>query len=197
MASDPGDPPRPTAARSSPAPPPSRDRLWRIGFTAVVAGALCIAFAPILVRLSHIPPTATAFQRMLLALPLYLGWILAERRRRRRGNGPRPSQPRTDSRPDFAGYFASTWLPGTSPSVTSDQRHTHGQHGTHLSPWWPDVLPRENTRQFIVGLVLALGAACSCGQAWYRPATSLGMPWAYSRPASMRLPAHRRTFALP
>lgn len=58
----------------------------------MVAGALCIAFAPIFVRLSTIPPTATAFQRMLLALPLYLGWILTESHVGRRRGTPAPGR---------------------------------------------------------------------------------------------------------
>lgn len=39
---------------------------------ALVAGAIGIAFAPILVRFSELPPTPTALWRMVLALPFYL-----------------------------------------------------------------------------------------------------------------------------
>lgn len=53
----------------------------RLGFVALILGAFLIAFAAIFVRLSSIPPTATAFDRMLLALPLYGLWILWERKR--------------------------------------------------------------------------------------------------------------------
>lgn len=41
---------------------------------ALVTGALCIAFAPIFVRTSELEPTATAFYRMALALPLFVLW---------------------------------------------------------------------------------------------------------------------------
>ena len=54
------------------------DRTRRRAFAAVVGGALCIAFAPIFVRLSEISPTATAFQRTLLALPLFAVWAWRE-----------------------------------------------------------------------------------------------------------------------
>ena len=53
-------------------------RTRRRAFAAVVGGALCIAFAPIFVRLSEISPTATAFQRTLLALPLFAVWAWRE-----------------------------------------------------------------------------------------------------------------------
>lgn len=48
---------------------------------ALVGGAGCIAFAPILVRLSELPPTATALGRMALALPVFLAWAWWDTRR--------------------------------------------------------------------------------------------------------------------
>jgi drug/metabolite transporter (DMT)-like permease len=51
----------------------------KLAFSALITGALCIAFAPIFVRLSELPPTATAFYRMLLALPLFSLLILREK----------------------------------------------------------------------------------------------------------------------
>jgi drug/metabolite transporter (DMT)-like permease len=47
---------------------------------ALVAGALAIAFSPIFVRISPLEPTATAFYRMALALPLFALWGAVERR---------------------------------------------------------------------------------------------------------------------
>ena len=38
-------------------------------------GALCIAFAPIFVRLSELGPSATAFYRLLFALPVVWSWM--------------------------------------------------------------------------------------------------------------------------
>lgn len=52
-----------------------RLRNERIAILAIFVGAMTIGFAPILVRLSEIGPTATAFHRFLLAIPLY--WAIA------------------------------------------------------------------------------------------------------------------------
>jgi drug/metabolite transporter (DMT)-like permease len=61
-----------------PVDPASRARL---AFAALVSGALAIAFSPIFVKLSEIPPTATAFYRVFLAVPLFVLWAGLERRR--------------------------------------------------------------------------------------------------------------------
>lgn len=41
---------------------------------ALIAGGVAIGFAPIFVRLSEVGPSATAFWRLLLALPVLLAW---------------------------------------------------------------------------------------------------------------------------
>ena len=53
----------------------ARLRTERIAILALFVGAVTIAFAPILVRLSEIGPSATSFHRFLLAIPLY--WTMA------------------------------------------------------------------------------------------------------------------------
>ena len=53
------------------------DHAWRTAFTALIAGAVAIAFAPIFVRLSDLGPTATAFWRVALAAPVLLVWMSA------------------------------------------------------------------------------------------------------------------------
>lgn len=53
----------------------SRLRLERIAILALFVGAITIAFAPILVRLSEVGPSSTGFHRFLLAIPLY--WAIA------------------------------------------------------------------------------------------------------------------------
>lgn len=53
----------------------SRLRLERIAILALFVGAVTIAFAPILVRLSEVGPSSTGFHRFLLAIPLY--WAIA------------------------------------------------------------------------------------------------------------------------
>src|SRR5262245_48729506 len=53
----------------------------RLAFLALFGGATGIGFAPILVRLSETGPTATAFYRLLFALPLIWLWMGLEQRR--------------------------------------------------------------------------------------------------------------------
>ncbi len=53
----------------------------RLGFLALIGGATGIGFAPVLVRLSETGPTATAFFRLLFALPLIWLWAGWDRRR--------------------------------------------------------------------------------------------------------------------
>ena len=49
------------------------------GLAALLAGAACIGFAPIWVRWSEVGPVATAFHRLLLALPFLAVWVARER----------------------------------------------------------------------------------------------------------------------
>jgi len=51
----------------------------RLAFAALLTGAVGIAFAPIFVRLSEVGPSATAFYRVFLALPVLWLWRLQER----------------------------------------------------------------------------------------------------------------------
>lgn len=59
---------------------------------ALLAGALAISTAPILVRLTEIGLTATAFWRLLLGLPLLFAWLRWERR-----DDPTPAVDRDDA----------------------------------------------------------------------------------------------------
>ena len=60
---------------------------WGQGaFPVLLAGATAIAFAPVFVRLSELGPTATAFHRLFLALPVLWLWLSAQRGR---GRAPR------------------------------------------------------------------------------------------------------------
>ncbi len=49
----------------------------RLAILALLVGAIATAFAPILVRLSELGPSPTAFYRFLLAIPLYWVMVLA------------------------------------------------------------------------------------------------------------------------
>jgi drug/metabolite transporter (DMT)-like permease len=48
----------------------------RLAFVLLLAGAACIAFSPIFVRLSEAGPTATAFWRCALAVPALYVWLM-------------------------------------------------------------------------------------------------------------------------
>jgi drug/metabolite transporter (DMT)-like permease len=53
--------------------------LW-LGTLALIAGASCIALAPIMVKLSPLGPQASAFWRLTFALPALAMWAIVERR---------------------------------------------------------------------------------------------------------------------
>lgn len=67
----------------------------RLAFFALIGGATGIGFAPILVRLTDTGPSATAFYRVLGALPLLWIWMVIDRR-------ARPDTPLPRSRRDFS-----------------------------------------------------------------------------------------------
>jgi drug/metabolite transporter (DMT)-like permease len=68
-------------------PPAATDRPVVAGFAlaALLAGATCIALSPIFVRVSEAGPTATAFWRVALAVPVL--WLLAALAHRGAGPG--------------------------------------------------------------------------------------------------------------
>jgi drug/metabolite transporter (DMT)-like permease len=78
--------------------------LNRPALLALFGGAAAIGFAPILVRLSEVGPTATAFYRLFFALPVLWCWLGWEQSK------PARSLPRPAGRRDFialtvAGFF--------------------------------------------------------------------------------------------
>jgi drug/metabolite transporter (DMT)-like permease len=66
------------------------ERRGRIALAALLVGATAIGLAPIFVRLSELGPTATAFHRQFLSLPVLGLWLLWER-----GAGARAAAPIT------------------------------------------------------------------------------------------------------
>jgi hypothetical protein len=64
----------PAEAAGEPRPPRAAAAGERLALASLLAGAVGIAFAPIFVRLSELPPTATAFHRLFLALPALWLW---------------------------------------------------------------------------------------------------------------------------
>jgi drug/metabolite transporter (DMT)-like permease len=67
----------------------------RLAFLALIGGATGIGFAPVFVRISETGPTATAFYRLLFALPFLWLWALRDRRQ-----NPTSRQPKSGR--DFA-----------------------------------------------------------------------------------------------
>lgn len=60
---------------------PARPRNERLAVLALFTGALAIAFSPIFVRLSELGPTATAFHRVALAIPVLWAVLALDSRR--------------------------------------------------------------------------------------------------------------------
>ncbi len=58
---------------------PSGGRGWRLALAGLLGGATGIAFAPIFVKLSEVGPSATAFWRVGIALPLLFSWASLRR----------------------------------------------------------------------------------------------------------------------
>jgi len=64
----------------------------RLGFLALIGGATGIGFAPVFVKMSETGPTATAFYRLLFALPLL--WLWAGWDRRKNPTSRQPAGPK-------------------------------------------------------------------------------------------------------
>jgi len=134
------------------------DRLTRIALPLMVAGAVAISFAPIFVRLSAVGPIATAFYRLLLALPpLYL-WMRAESRRDAAEPGPRNAR-------DVAQLLlAGLWFAGDLAVWHWSIKLTSVANATLLGNFAPIFVTlgarflfgERITRLFLVGLAAAL-----------------------------------------
>jgi drug/metabolite transporter (DMT)-like permease len=55
-------------------------------FLALVLGGIAIGFSPIFVRLAEVGPSASAFWRVTLALPLFWFWVLQEKGPKQKGH---------------------------------------------------------------------------------------------------------------
>jgi drug/metabolite transporter (DMT)-like permease len=130
----------------------------RIAFLALIGGATGIGFAPVLVRLTDTGPSATAFYRVLLALPLLWWWAAAHQRRK--PNLPQPHQPK-----DFSALAISGLLFAADLSIWHwSLRFTTVANSTLLTNIAPlfvtigaYVFMREPvTWRFLIGMMLAI-----------------------------------------
>lgn len=135
-------------------------RVQRRAFAALVAGAVCIGFAPLWVRWSETGPVATAFHRVALALP-FAAWLAARER-------PRiVTSPLTPAR-------RRGWLLAAGLLLAADLAAWHGSirltsvaNATLLAnfapvfvtlgAWW--LLRERPGGSFFAGMALALGGA--------------------------------------
>ena len=133
---------------------------------ALLGGATGIGFAPILVRLTDTGPTATAFYRLLFALPLLWLWSSWENRRV-------PSTPRPQNAGDFVCLALTGLLFTADLSIWHwSLRLTNVANSTLLTNVAPIfvtigarfLLNETITRNFVLGLCLAvLGSALLVG----------------------------------
>jgi len=128
------------------------------GLAALLLGAVCIGFAPLWVRWSETGPVATAFHRVLLALPALGLWALRER-----DTLPVPWSPADRRWTVAAGVFFALDLAAWHLSI----RFTSVANATLLANFAPIFVSlgawfflRESvSMRFALGMVLALAGA--------------------------------------
>ncbi len=133
----------------------------RLAFVLLLAGAVAIAFAPIFVRLSELGPTATAFYRTALAVPMLGLWLAFAGR----GAASAPIRPkmREMARLWLAGFFFAGDLAVWHISI----HYTSVANATLLANMAPIFVTlggfwlfRERfSPRFVLGMALALGGA--------------------------------------
>lgn len=133
----------------------------RLAFLALIGGATGIGFAPVLVRMSETGPTATAFYRLLFALPFIWIWALWDRRQ-----NPTSRQPA--SRRDFAMLAAGGILFTADLSIWHwSLQHTTVTNSTLLTNVAPifvtigaRILFGDRIKlSFVIGMMLAIAGA--------------------------------------
>lgn len=146
--------------------PPASDtfvRNERRGLLALVAGATCIGFAPIWVRWAEAGPVATAFHRLLFALPFLGLWALRDQARRAAVPTPSAGPDRTWAWIAGAGICFALDMAAWHLSI----RFTSVANATLLANFAPLFVTfgawlflRERVpRIFFVGLSVAFGGA--------------------------------------
>lgn len=148
----------------------------RLALAALLCGAIGIAFAPIFVRLSELAPTATAFHRLFLALPVLWLWKHIESRRAAAPGAARASSaagPRS-RRDDVTGLIAAGCLfAGDLAFWHWSIRFTTVANATLLANFAPIFVTitgyvffsERFSRQFLLGMAMAIaGAAILMGR---------------------------------
>ena len=137
-------------------------RTGRFALPFLLTGAVAIGFAPIFVRLSELGPTATAFHRLLLALPAL--WLWHALRARAGSEAKRPAR-----RSDYAGLaVAGLFFAGDLACWHWSITFTSVANATLLANFAPVfvalasfvVFGERFSRMFIIGMAAALAGAC-------------------------------------
>ena len=137
-------------------------RAARFALPFLLAGAVAIGFAPIFVRLSELGPTATAFHRLFLALPVL--WLWNGLSARSGGAAERPT-----SRSDYAGLAAAgVFFAGDLACWHWSINFTSVANATLLANFAPVFVALAGfaffgerfSRMFIIGMATALAGAC-------------------------------------
>ena len=138
----------------------------RWALPALLAGAVGIGFSPIFVRLSELGPTATAFHRVFLAIPLLALWCALENRGRAaagRASARDAAGPLVLAGLFFAGDLAAWhWSIKLTSVANATLLANVAPIAVTLGAWL--LFRQRPTAVFLAGLVLALvGAAILMG----------------------------------
>ena len=135
----------------------------RLAFPALLAGAVCIAFAPIFVRLSETGPIATAFYRMALSLPVLWVWMRLQSDPIARSPGPRDYAVLLLAGAFFAGDLAVWhWSIKLTAVANATLFANFAPVFVTLGSWW--LFGERFTKTFIVSIALGIvGAAVLMG----------------------------------
>lgn len=127
-------------------------------FLALLGGATGIGFAPVLVRLADTGPSATAFYRVMMALPLLWLWAMRDEQKN-------PLLPRPTTRADFIGLAASGLLFAADLSIWHwSLRFTTVANSTlltNIAPLFVTIgawlfMQERVTARFVLGMALAI-----------------------------------------
>jgi drug/metabolite transporter (DMT)-like permease len=127
----------------------------RAALVALLTGAAAIGFAPIFVRWSEVGPSATAFWRIALALPVLGLWMAAERRRLTAATSPADRK-----RLLLAGLFFAAdlsvwhWSIGFTSVANATLLANFAPVFVTLGGWL--LLGQAVTRRFVLGMAIAL-----------------------------------------